>query len=285
MQTVSTVADLADAIAKFRASRAERPQIAFVPTMGALHEGHLTLVRHARALAPHVVASVFVNPTQFGPGEDFALYPRQPEKDAALLASAGCELLFLPEVNTIYPLGGSTFVEVGEVSAGLEGAARPGHFRGVATVVSALFHLVQPDLAIFGAKDAQQLAVIRRMVRDQHFPLTVVGHPIVREPDGLAMSSRNVYLAADERRAASVLHRALEAARSAISQGERGAAALRGLLRETLAEEPLGVIDYAEVVDADSFQPIARLSGRVVIPIAVRFGHTRLLDNLQVEVS
>lgn len=284
MQIVHTAAELRGAIAKLRTGE-PRGRVAFVPTMGALHDGHLALVRHAERLAEHVVASVFVNPTQFGPHEDFTRYPRQPEKDAEMLAGAGCDVLFLPAVETIYPPGGSTFVEVGGVSEGLEGAARPGHFRGVATVVSALFHLVGPDVAIFGEKDAQQLAVIRRMVRDQHFPIEIAGHPIVREPDGLAMSSRNAYLSALERRAAAVLHRALERVRSAIAAGERDAAAVRTLLRSVLAEEPAGTVDYAEVVDAESFQPVARLGGRIVIPVAVRFGRTRLLDNLQLTLG
>lgn len=291
MQTVREAPELRAAVARFRAAGrgaagAEATgRIAFVPTMGALHAGHLALVRHGKSIAPRVVASVFVNPAQFGPGEDFARYPRQPEMDAELLAGAGCDVLFLPALETVYPPGGSTFVEVGGVSEGLEGSVRPGHFRGVATVVSALFHLVQPDVAIFGDKDAQQLAVIRRMVRDQHFPVEIVGHPIVREPDGLAMSSRNAYLSADERRAAAVLHRALQETRQAIAAGERDGSAVRDLLRRALAAEPSGSIDYAEVVDADTFQPLKTLAHRVVVAIAVRFGSTRLLDNLQLELN
>jgi len=289
MQTVTTAAALRDAVHAARsastAAPSARARIGFVPTMGALHDGHLALVRHARTLASFIVASVFVNPTQFGPGEDFARYPRQPEKDAALLAGAGCDVLFLPAVDTIYPPGGSTFVDVGEVSEGLEGAQRPGHFRGVATVVSALFHLVQPDVAIFGEKDAQQLAVLRRLVRDQHFPLEVVGHPIVREADGLAMSSRNAYLGAEDRQAATALYRALERVRAAIASGERNADAVRALLRAELASEPRGSVDYADVVDADSFQPVREIRGSIVIPIAVRFGRTRLLDNLQLNLN
>ena len=302
MQTALTEAALRAALTGARASlrapgiapradgyasddRHDPVRVGFVPTMGALHDGHLALVRDARARSGFVVASVFVNPTQFGPHEDFGRYPRQPEKDAALLAGAGCDLLFLPDVETIYPPGGSTFVEVGGVSEGLEGAARPGHFRGVATVVSALLHLVQPDVAIFGEKDAQQLAVIRRLVRDQHFPVEIVGHPIVRESDGLAMSSRNAYLSPDDRRAATVLFRALEAARRAIAGGERDAETVRALLRAELATEPRGSVDYADVVDADSFQPLQSIRGAIVIPIAVRFGKTRLLDNLQLNLN
>ena len=265
--------------------RQEGASIGFVPTMGALHEGHLSLVRRAAQEADRVVASVFVNPTQFGPGEDLDAYPRDPEGDAAKLASAGCHLLFLPAVDTIYPPGHSSFVEVEGPSQGYEGAERPGHFRGVATVVSQLFHIVEPDVAIFGQKDAQQLALIRRMVHDLHFRVRIVGAPIVREPDGLALSSRNVYLNPEERRASTVLHRALEAARSRIEAGERDAATIRRGIHNTLATEPLGVVDYVGTVDALSFEPLDELRGEFVIPIAVRFGKTRLLDNLHLHLD
>jgi pantoate--beta-alanine ligase len=287
METVATAAALRDAVA---AARAAGRRVGLVPTMGALHAGHLALVEAARRETAGgrpglVVASVFVNPTQFGPHEDFARYPRQPEKDSAMLVQAGCDLLFMPAVETIYPPGATTTIDVAGVSAGLEGAERPGHFRGVATVVSALFHLVAPDVAVFGEKDAQQLAVLRRLVRDQHFPVEIVGHPIVREADGLALSSRNAYLTPEERRAAAVLFRTLERARRTIAAGEREAEPLKRLLRASLAEEPLAVVDYAEVVDAETFQPVPVLAGRIVIPLAVRFGRTRLLDNLQLAVA
>jgi pantoate--beta-alanine ligase len=265
--------------------------IGFVPTMGALHAGHLSLVALARERAGRpdqpgrVVASVFVNPTQFGPGEDLARYPRQPERDAELLAGAGCDLLFLPEVETLYPPGHSTFVEPGGPAEGLEGAFRPGHFRGVATVVCALFHLVRADVAVFGEKDAQQLAVVRRMVRDLHLPVEIVGAPTLREADGLAMSSRNVFLGPEERRAATVLHRALTAAAAAIAAGERRGEEIRRLLREVLENEPLARIDYAEVVDALTFQPVMKISGPVVLPLAVRIGATRLIDNFQLSAD
>jgi pantoate--beta-alanine ligase len=265
--------------------RQEGSTIAFVPTMGALHEGHLSLVRRATHEADRVVASVFVNPTQFGPGEDFESYPRDPEGDAALLAGAGCHLLFLPTVETIYPPGHSSFVEVEGPSRGYEGAQRPGHFRGVATVVSQLFHIVEPHVAIFGQKDAQQLALIRRMVHDLHFRVRIVGAPIVREPDGLALSSRNVYLSPEERRAATVLHRSLEAARAQIETGERDAATIRRGIRDGLSTEPLGQVDYVGTVDALSFEPLEELRGECVIPIAVRFGKTRLLDNLHLHLD
>ena len=265
--------------------RAAGERIGFVPTMGALHAGHLSLVRLARGRAAKVVASVFVNPTQFGPSEDFNRYPRQPEKDGAMLEEAGCDLLFLPDVATIYPPGNATFVEPAGAAEGLEGACRPGHFRGVATVVCALFNLVRADVAVFGEKDAQQLAVIRQMVRDLHLPVEIVPGPTVREADGLAMSSRNAYLSAEERRAATVLHRSLRAAEAAIGEGERRGDAVRERLREILNTEPLARVEYAEVVDAESFQPVETLCGRLVLPLAVRIGGTRLIDNIRLTVG
>jgi pantoate--beta-alanine ligase len=277
MLTTPTAAGLRRQIDAWRGAG---DRIGFVPTMGALHAGHLSLVRLARAHASRVVASVFVNPTQFGPNEDFSRYPRQPEKDAAMLAEAGCDLLFLPAVETLYPPGHATFVEPAGAAEGLEGALRPGHFRGVATVVCALFNLVRADVAVFGEKDAQQLAVIRQMVRDLHLPVEIVPGPTVREADGLAMSSRNAYLSPAERTAATVLHRALRAAEAAISQGERGGDAVRGWMRDVLNTEPLAQVEYAEVVDALSFQPVETLCGRLVLPLAVRIGGTRLIDNL-----
>ena len=268
--------------------RAAGERIGFVPTMGALHAGHLSLVRLARGKegrATKVVASVFVNPTQFGPNEDFSRYPRQPETDAALLAEAGCDLLFLPDVATIYPPGNATFVEPAGAAEGLEGACRPGHFRGVATVVCALFNLVRADVAVFGEKDAQQLAVIRQMVRDLHLPVEIVPGPTIREADGLAMSSRNAYLSPAERRAATVLHRSLRAAEAAVGQGERRGDAVRQRMREVLGSEPLARVEYAEVVDAESFQPVAALNGLLVLPLAVRIGGTRLIDNIRLAVG
>ena len=260
-------------------------RIGFVPTMGALHAGHLSLVRLAHEHASRVVASVFVNPAQFGPNEDFNRYPRQPETDSRLLETAGCDLLFLPEAVTIYPLRHATFVEPAGAAEGLEGACRPGHFRGVATVVCALFNLVRADVAVFGEKDAQQLAVIRQMVRDLHLPVEIVPAPTIREVDGLAMSSRNAYLSPEERRAATVLHRALRAAETAISEGERRGDAVRERLREVLNTEPLAHVEYAEVVSAETFQPVATLSGRLVLPLAVRIGGTRLIDNIRLSAE
>jgi pantoate--beta-alanine ligase len=265
--------------------RRQGESIGFVPTMGALHQGHLSLVEVARGVARRVVASVFVNPAQFGPGEDFDLYPRQLGTDAALLEAAGCDLLFAPDVETMYPPGHSTFVDPGGPARGLEGEHRPGHFRGVATVVCALFQMVRPEVAVFGEKDAQQLAVVRRMVRDLSLGVEIVAGRTVREPDGLAMSSRNAYLSGEERRAATVLFRALQAGEAAIAGGERRGDEVRRVLREVVAGEPLARLEYAEVVDAEGFQPVETLAGRVVLPIAARIGRTRLIDNVQVAVG
>jgi pantoate--beta-alanine ligase len=272
---------------RLEAWRREGARIGFVPTMGALHEGHLSLVRLARERADRVVASVFVNPTQFGPHEDFSRYPRQPEKDATMLEAAGCDLLFLPGVDTIYPPGNATFVEPAGAALGLEGACRPGHFRGVATVVLALFNLVQADVAVFGEKDAQQVAVIRQMVRDLHLPVEIVPAPTIREADGLALSSRNAYLSPQERQAATVLYRALRAAAELITAGvgERRGDEVRRCLREVLASEPLAQVEYAEIVDAETFAPVDALQGKLVLPLAVRIGGTRLLDNIRLAVE
>ena len=282
MLTTRTAADLQRQIATWRTAG---DTIAFVPTMGALHEGHLSLVKLARAKAAKVVASVFVNPTQFGPNEDFNRYPRQPEKDAAMLEEAGCDLLFLPGVETIYPPGNATFIEPAGAAEGLEGACRPGHFRGVATVVCALFNLVRADATVFGEKDGQQLAVIRQMVRDFHLPVEIIPGPTIREADGLAMSSRNAYLSPEERQAATVLYRSLQAARELIQAGERRAEEVRRRLREVLNTEPLARVEYAEVVDAESFQPVEILEGRLVLPLAVRVGGTRLIDNFRLTLE
>ncbi len=260
-------------------------RVGFVPTMGALHAGHLELVRRATELSARVVVSIFVNPTQFGPHEDFERYPRNPRQDGELLRSAGCDLLFLPDVDTIYPEGHCTFVEVAGVADGLEGRARPGHFRGVATVVTQLLNLVQPEAAVFGEKDAQQLAVIRRLVTDLHLPVEIVAVPTVREEDGLALSSRNAYLTPEDRQAATVLFRALTAAREAIEGGERSATVLRDLLRQTLAGESRFDPEYANVVDADTFRPVEYLEGTIVIPVAGYLGGTRLIDNLRIDMQ
>lgn len=262
-----------------------RFRVGFVPTMGALHDGHLALVQRAAEVTDRVAASIFVNPTQFGPDEDFDRYPRDLERDAELLESAGADLLFCPLVETIYPDGHCTFVEVRGISDRLEGEFRPGHFRGVATVVTQLLNLVQPDTAVFGEKDAQQLAVIRQLVRDLHLPVEIEALKTVREEDGLALSSRNAYLSAEDRQAATVLFRALSVAQEAIETGERSASALRPLLRQTLATEARLDVDYAEVVDAETFDRIEYLTGSIVIPVACRLGATRLIDNIQIDLQ
>ena len=278
MDTVTEVARLRHQVAGWRR---EGALVGFVPTMGALHAGHLSLVRIARERADRVVASIFVNPTQFGAHEDLARYPRTPERDAALLAEAGCDLLFLPEVETIYPPGHATFVEPGGAARGLEGDVRPGHFRGVATVVTQLFHLVQPDIAVFGEKDAQQLAVVRQLVRDLHVPVEIVAGPTVREGDGLAMSSRNVYLSPEERATAPVLHRTMQDTAAALRAGGEIVNTLRsGAARITEAGFAL---DYFEARHAETLQPIASLDdGPVRLLVAAKIGTTRLIDNIGV---
>lgn len=281
MERVSDAGALRRRIAAWQAA-GER--IALVPTMGALHDGHLSLVRRARLHADRVVVSVFVNPLQFGPGEDFELYPRDLDGDARKLEDEGCDLVFEPTVDTMVPTGHSTCVDVEGPSTGFEADARPGHFRGVATIVTQLFCLVTPDVAVFGEKDAQQLAVVRKLVRDLQFGIEIVPGPIVRDSDGLAMSSRNVYLSAAQRVAARTLSRSLEAARRHIEGGERAAAAIRDVVLGELARAENDGIDYVAVVDARSFRPVDRVGDEVVVALAVRFGGTRLLDNARFEL-
>jgi pantoate--beta-alanine ligase len=272
---------LATAISEIRAYRASRGgTLGLVPTMGALHAGHLSLVTRARSENEQVAVSVFVNPAQFGPSEDLAAYPRTLESDLGLLTSLGVDVVWAPSPGDVYPSGFQTWITVGDVSAPLEGARRPGHFRGVATVVAKLLNVFGPDRAYFGQKDAQQIAVIRRMVQDLSFPVDVVACPTVREKDGLALSSRNVYLGPDERRAAPVLHRALEAARAAFEAGERAAGRLRAILAETLAGEPLVVPDYVSVADAATLAELERVEGAALVSLAARIGKTRLIDNV-----
>ncbi|MBI4235843.1 MAG: pantoate--beta-alanine ligase [Chloroflexi bacterium] len=274
MRVLTTIAD-------FRRAHAEvRGSLGFVPTMGYLHEGHLELVRRAKAENEAVAASIFVNPTQFGPAEDLAAYPRDFARDRAMLERTGCDLLFYPSVEEIYPPpGADMFVVPGRVAAVLEGAVRPGHFRGVATVVAKLFNIVQPQRAYFGQKDGQQVAVIKRMVRDLDFPVEIVVVPTVREPDGLAMSSRNVYLSPADRAAAPVLYRALRRAEELYQGGERDAEALRRAVRQVLASEPLAHVDYVSVADADTLEELNRVQGCAMASLAVRIGRTRLIDN------
>jgi pantoate--beta-alanine ligase len=262
----------------FRASR--EGSLGLVPTMGALHAGHLSLVARARSENEHVAASIFVNPAQFGPAEDFATYPRALDNDLGLLASLGVDAVWAPSPGDVYPPGFQTWITVDDVSAPLEGARRPGHFRGVATVVAKLLNVFEPARAYFGQKDAQQVAVIRRMVQDLSFSVDVVVCPTVREKDGLALSSRNVTLGPDERRAAPVLHRALEAARAAFDSGERDASRLRSILTETLAGEPLVREDYVSIADASTLAELERVEGAALVSLAARIGKTRLIDNV-----
>jgi pantoate--beta-alanine ligase len=274
-----TVRDLDSLRARIREARAAGKPIGFVPTMGALHQGHLSLVRLARREAAFVVVSVFVNPLQFGPSEDLSRYPRDEAGDARLLEGEGADLLYLPDAARFYPPDFSTAVEVSGVSEGGEGARRPGHFRGVATVVAKLFLQVAPDLAVFGRKDLQQLAVIRRMVRDLDFPIRLLVGETVREPDGLAMSSRNAYLSPEERRRAPDLARTLSAARARAARGETDASLLEGDARTQLEASGFAV-DYVEAVDAATMRRAAAVAPGVALAAAIRLGKTRLIDNV-----
>jgi pantoate--beta-alanine ligase len=266
-----------------RGARAEGRVIGLVPTMGALHEGHTALVARARKECSRVIASVFVNPKQFGPKEDYKKYPRDLEKDAKTLGEAGVDVLFAPETGDIYPDGFRTYVNVEGISERLEGRSRPGHFRGVATVVLKLFEIVQPHFAYFGRKDAQQVRIISEMARDLNLDTEIVVCPVVREADGLALSSRNAYLSAEERKAATVLHRALVAARDELSAGVRDAMQLQTAMRRILEAEPLASVDYAEIVSADTFEPVVRVAQPSYAVLAVFIGKTRLIDNLLIE--
>jgi pantoate--beta-alanine ligase len=256
--------------------------VGFVPTMGYFHEGHRSLMRAARAENDFVVLSLFVNPTQFGPNEDLSAYPRDPLGDAAVAEAEGVDLLFTPEVAEMYPAGARTTVHVGGLTEGLCGASRPGHFDGVTTVVAKLFSIVGASRAYFGRKDAQQLAVIRRMTEDLDLPVEVVGCPLVREADGLALSSRNAYLTDDERRAATILSGALYMASEAVVGGVRDAAAVRSLIVDTVARSPLVQLDYAEVVDAATLEPLERIDGDTLVALAAFVGKARLIDNVTI---
>ena len=274
---------VAATIEEMRALRRVLPgkdDVGLVPTMGFLHEGHLSLVRAAREQNDNAVVSIFVNPNQFGPGEDYQSYPRDPERDLALLRAERVDAVFIPSAEEMYLEGASTFVEVAGVTEGLEGAHRPGHLRGVTTVVAMLFHIVQPRRAYFGQKDAQQLAVVRKLVRELHFDVEIVAMPTVRERDGLAMSSRNAYLSPAERQAALVLSRALRRAEERFASGERDGERLRGAMRELIAQEPLARVDYVSVADPESLRELERIEGAALASLAVRIGATRLIDNV-----
>jgi pantoate--beta-alanine ligase len=277
MQVVTTV----DGMRRLRLQATGR-SVGFVPTMGYLHEGHLSLVRRARAENDVVVASIFVNPTQFGPTEDFEKYPRDPQRDLALLQQERTDIVFMPSAVEMYPEGFSTYVDVDGVTEVLEGTHRPGHFRGVATVVLKLFNIVQPTRAYFGQKDAQQVVVIRKMVNDLKLNVEVVPCPTVRETGGLAMSSRNVYLSPDERRAALILFRALSLSERLWRSGERDATKLRDRLHLLMAREPLASVDYISAAHPETLQELESMDGPTLISLAIRIGETRLIDNLVV---
>lgn len=268
-----------------RGARAEGLVLGLVPTMGALHEGHTALVARARRECLRVIASVFVNPKQFGPKEDFAKYPRDLNADAEKLAKAGVDALFAPGAADVYPDGFRTYVSVEGISERLEGRSRPGHFRGVATVVLKLFEIVQPHFAYFGRKDAQQVRIIQDMVRDLNLDTEIVVCPMVREADGLALSSRNAYLNAQERKAATVLHRALTAARNELAAGVRDTLQLQTTMQHIIGEEPLALLDYAEIVSAETFEPVMRVARPCYAVLAVFIGKTRLIDNLYIELA
>jgi pantoate--beta-alanine ligase len=278
-------ATIPEARAACRNARASHKRLGLVATMGALHEGHLSLVRAAKAQCDTVAVSIFVNPTQFGPTEDLAKYPRQFERDCRLLEAADIDILFAPPVEEMYPNSNDrvTWVVVEGLSEKLDGRSRYGHFRGVATIVSKLFHILEPDTAFFGQKDAAQLAVVRRMVEDLNFPVEIVACPIVRGPDGLAMSSRNVYLNGEERSRALVLHRALQRTQREFQAGERIAAKLLSAAREVIAREPEVRLDYFEIVDPGTLDPVERVSQKTLVAVAAFVGTTRLIDNVVLE--
>jgi pantoate--beta-alanine ligase len=269
-----------------RELRAQGERLGFVPTMGALHEGHLSLIHRARRVTSRVVVSIFVNPAQFGPQEDFRSYPRNPERDAERARLAGADVLYNPDARDVYPPGYRTYVAVEGLGTTLEGASRPGHFRGVATVVAKLLGRVAPHIVFLGQKDAQQAVLLRKMIRDLEMDIEIEVCPTVREEDGLAMSSRNAYLDPEERRIAPILYRALRRAETAVAkEGERNAARVVTLIQEVLAQEPRVTLDYAAVVDAQTLRPLERLRGEVLVPAAVRIGATRLIDNVILKVE
>ena len=269
--------------AQVKAWRAQGLTVGLVPTMGYLHEGHQSLIARSVAENDRTVVSDFVNPIQFGPTEDLATYPRDIDRDAALCESTGADLIFHPEAEEMYAPDFCTYVDMDHLTKGLCGKTRPIHFRGVCTVVSKLFHIVQPDRAYFGQKDAQQLAVIRRMVRDLNMPLTIVGCPIIREEDGLAKSSRNTYLSAEERKAALCLSRGLNKGKAAVEAGETDAEKVKAIITAEIEAEPLSRIDYVEIVDWNNLEPVSSTEGSILAAVAVYIGKTRLIDNFIIE--
>ena len=274
------VARVDEARASVRAARQRGKNVGFVPTMGALHAGHMSLVRAAKSQCDFVAVSIFVNPTQFGPKEDLAKYPRTFDADRQKLEAERVDLLFAPSLEEIYPEGALTFVTVEGISDRLDGRSRPGHFRGVTTVVAKLFHILEPDLAFFGQKDAAQAAIIKRMVRDLMFPVKIVLAPIVREPDGLALSSRNVYLSPEERKEATALSRALREVQTCYRAGEHTATRLIEVARHVLAKQPLLRVDYVAIVDPETLDPCTTAKDGVLVAVAAIVGTTRLIDNV-----
>ncbi|MFA5653550.1 MAG: pantoate--beta-alanine ligase [Desulfomonilia bacterium] len=266
-----------------RTVRKKGETICLVPTMGYLHKGHLDLMRMGRPLADHLVISIFVNPAQFGAGEDLATYPRDLPRDTELARSVGVECIFCPGAEAMYPQSYCTYVDMEDITEGLCGASRPGHFRGVATVVAKLFNIIEPDIAIFGEKDCQQLAVLRKMVEDLNMNVRVLAHPTVREDDGLAMSSRNKYLSAEQRKSALVLSRALVHARRRVEQGERSAEVLKAEAVRMIEQTSESAVDYVQIVDPVLLKPVERIEGCAVMALAVRVGATRLIDNMTLE--
>lgn len=281
MKRTSKISDLRQIIAM---EKKRGRKIAFVPTMGFLHQGHLTLMEQAKKTDAFLVVSIFVNPLQFGPNEDLSRYPRDLERDAQLVEEAGVDALFHPSVEEMYPHNMVTFVEVGELDTMLCGATRPGHFRGVATVVNKLFNIVQPDIAFFGQKDYQQYLIIERMVKDLNLPIKISPVPIVREEDGLAMSSRNIFLTPEQRQEALVLSKSLSEAETKIQAGQNSARVIEKQIRERITRESQGVIDYVEIRDAGDLSEVTDIKRPVLIALAVKFGTTRLIDNRVVEV-
>jgi len=257
-------------------------KISFVPTMGALHQGHLSLVKRAKSLGDFVVVSIFVNPAQFGPKEDYKKYSRDLRKDKELLQKAGCNLIFAPRVKDIYPEGYLTYIDVEELSQKLEGASRPGHFKGVCTVVAKLFNIVQPDFAIFGQKDAQQALIIKKMAEDLNFPVEIIVCPTVREKDGLACSSRNSYLNTEERDQAKILYQSLKLGEKMIKAGEKNPLKIIKKMTELIEKMPLAKIDYIALADIEKLEPVKIIKGELLLSLAVKFGKTRLIDNLKI---
>ncbi|MCX7843075.1 MAG: pantoate--beta-alanine ligase [Clostridia bacterium] len=281
MRIIESIADMKAAINEYKKSGCT---IGFVPTMGYLHEGHMSLVKVSRNENDITIMSIFVNPAQFGPNEDFERYPRDMERDSQMAREAGVDIIFAPSVQEMYPEGYKTYVNVEDITQVLCGGSRPGHFRGVATVVCKLFNIVEPTRAYFGQKDAQQAIVLRKMAKDLNMNLEIVTCPIIRETDGLAMSSRNVYLSPAERKAALVLSRSLKEAKEMVERGERSAGKVEAFITERISEEELAVIDYVKVVDMENLAEIHTIRHRALIALAVWFGKTRLIDNIIVEV-